>query len=133
MVRCYLSHDTLVGFCHQYSQGLLEPHQRHAGPPPPKVMFDRDEPQYQRLRQQLEAAWIPGLMQQLALSATRLPVVWDADFLLGPRLPSGEDTYVLCEINVSAVLPIPDAAPAAIAQATVARMQAARAARSGRQ
>ena len=31
-----------------------------------------------------------------------------ADFLLGERTPRGADTYVLCEINVSSVFPIPD-------------------------
>ena len=37
-----------------------------------------------------------------------LPVLWDADFLYGPRTASGDDTYVLCEINVSSVIPFPD-------------------------
>ena len=32
----------------------------------------------------------------------------------GIRTASGEDTYVLCEINVSSVFAIPDQAPAAI-------------------
>ena len=56
-------------------------------------------------------------MATLELSRAHLPIVWDADFLYGPKTPSGEDTYVLCEINVSAVFPIPDEAPAAIAKA----------------
>jgi len=33
----------------------------------------------------------------------QLPIIWDADFLYGPKTPSGDDSYVLCEINVSAV------------------------------
>ena len=37
---------------------------------------------------------------------------------------SGEDSYVLCEINVSSVFAIPDQAPAAIAQLTLKRLQA---------
>ena len=45
-----------------------------------------------------------------------MPVIWDADFLYGPKTAAGEDTYVLCEINVSAVLPIPEEAPAEIAR-----------------
>ena len=45
-----------------------------------------------------------------------LPIIWDADFLYGPRSAAGEDTYVLCEINVSSVMPIPDQAPAEIAR-----------------
>ena len=35
------------------------------------------------------------------IDAASLPIIWDADFLYGPRTASGEDTYVLCEINVS--------------------------------
>lgn len=49
------------------------------------------------------------------------------DFLFGPKTPDGEDTYVLCEINVIAVLPIPDDAPKAIAETTLRRLKAARA------
>ena len=45
-----------------------------------------------------------------------LPIIWDADFLYGPRSDSGEDTYVLCEINVSSVIPLPDQAATEIAR-----------------
>jgi hypothetical protein len=40
----------------------------------------------------------------------------------GPKTPAGEDSYVLCEINVSAVLPIPDEAPAEIARCVARRL-----------
>jgi hypothetical protein len=49
-------------------------------------------------------------------------VIWDADFLLGPRTDDGGDSYVLCEINASAVFPIPDEAPAALAKLVVDRL-----------
>jgi hypothetical protein len=39
--------------------------------------------------------------------------------------PSGEDSYVLCEINVSSVFAIPDQAPAAIARLTLDRLRSA--------
>jgi hypothetical protein len=55
-----------------------------------------------------------------------LPIIWDADFLLGPRTASGDDTYVLCEINVSSVFAVPDQAPAAIARLVEARLHAGR-------
>ena len=45
-----------------------------------------------------------------------LPIIWDADFLYGPHTASGEDSYVLCEINVSSCFAIPEQAPAAIAR-----------------
>jgi len=64
------------------------------------------------------------MARRLDIAPRDLPVIWDADFLLGPRTPTGEDTYVLCEINVSSVLPIPDEAPAAIAATTLRRLEA---------
>jgi len=59
------------------------------------------------------------------IEPTSLPVIWDADFLYGPKSESGEDTYVLCEINVSAVFPFPDEAVKEIAPRAVACMIAA--------
>ena len=48
----------------------------------------------------------------------------DADFLYGPKDESGADTYVLCEIKVSAVWPFPPHATGAIVEAAVARIRA---------
>ncbi len=62
-------------------------------------------------------------MQLLDIDTESLPVIWDADFLYGPRDLSGEDTYVLCEINVSSVLPFPEQAPPEIARLVLARLQ----------
>jgi len=61
----------------------------------------------------------------LDIDRADLPVIWDADFLYGPKTPDGEDTYVLCEINASAVLPIPDEAPAEIARCVARRLRPA--------
>ncbi|HEU5096915.1 MAG TPA: hypothetical protein VFT77_17265, partial [Reyranella sp.] len=74
------------------------------------------ECKYQALRRLLEGRWVPEMQRLLRLEAYELPVIWDADFLYGPRMPGGDDTYVLCEINVSSVFAIPDQAPAAIAR-----------------
>jgi hypothetical protein len=52
-----------------------------------------------------------------------VPIIWDADFLYGPRELSGEDTYVLCEINVSSVFPFPEQAPSEIARLVSARLR----------
>ncbi len=62
------------------------------------------------------------MMQVLGVAARELPIIWDADFLYGPRTATGEDTYVLCEINVSCVFAIPDQAPAAIARLVAGRL-----------
>ena len=80
------------------------------------------------------AAWISGffgsgkslMMKVLGIDAASLPIIWDADFLYGPRTASGEDSYVLCEINVSSVFAIPDQAPAAIAHLALRRLRSAR-------
>jgi len=52
-------------------------------------------------------------------------VLWDADFLLGPRTEAGEGSYVLCEINASSVSPFPDTAAPLLARATLDRIRAA--------
>ena len=69
----------------------------------------------------METEWTPGMTATLEIDEGSLPIVWDADFLYGPRTASGEDTYVLCEINVSSVFPIPDQVPAEIARLVAAR------------
>ncbi len=71
----------------------------------------------------MEAEWTPQMMALLGLDRASLPIVWDADFLYGPRTASGADSYVLCEINVSSVFAIPDEAPAAIAGLALARLR----------
>ena len=121
LIRCYFVHDQVVGFCHQYPRGLLdalegEPRQR--GP-----MEDADAPRYQGLRVKLEGEWVPAMKKLLAMDTQRLPVIWDADFLYGPKDSSGEDTYVLCEINISAVWPYPTQASRRMAEATIAAIQ----------
>jgi hypothetical protein len=63
----------------------------------------------------MEQERTPQMMQLLGLDVASLPIIWDADFLYGPRNAAGEDTYVLCEFNVSSCFAIPDQAPAAIA------------------
>jgi hypothetical protein len=65
------------------------------------------------------------MQRRFDIDTNQLPVLWDCDFLLGPKRESGEDTYVLCEINVSSVSPFPDSAVTLMAQATLARVQGA--------
>lgn len=55
-------------------------------------------------------------MMKLAIEEPSLPVIWDADFLYGPRDAAGADAYVLCEINASSCFAIPDEASAVIAR-----------------
>ncbi len=122
MIRCYLAQDQVVGFCHQYPGGLLdeipgEPRQR--GP-----MEDADAHAYQEVRSKVELDWVPRMKDLLGLTTRELPVIWDADFLYGPKDPAGVDSYVLCEINISAVWPYPTQASRKIAETTVATIEA---------
>ena len=124
MIRCYFVHDTVVGFGHHMVTGLLPPAPGEAGPPdpPPRVYYGPDRDEFQPMRRLLEGDWLARMQQTLDIDTASLPVIWDADFLLGPRTPDGVDTYVLCEINVSSVFPIPDEAPAPIAAAARTRV-----------
>lgn len=126
MIRCYMSGDKVAGFGHQKIKALIAPPPEGLGSPAaqpgPRMMHGPDAAPFQRLRAKMEAEWTPQMMQVLGIEAAALPVIWDADFLFGPRDAAGEDTYVLCEINVSSVFAIHDEAPAAIARLTVERL-----------
>jgi hypothetical protein len=66
------------------------------------------------------------VQQLLEIDTENLPILWDCDFLLGPKQGKGADTHVLCEINVSSVAPYPESAVPYIVDAAAARVQAAR-------
>jgi hypothetical protein len=128
MIRCYMGADKVVGFGHQLIKALIPP--PPGGPdstgaqPGPRIMHGADAEPFQVLRAKMEAEWTPQMMEVLGIDAASLPIIWDADFLYGPRTASGEDSYVLCEINVSSVFAIPDQAPAAIARLALGRLKA---------
>jgi glutathione synthase/RimK-type ligase-like ATP-grasp enzyme len=129
MIRCYMGVDRVVGFGHQLIKGLIPPPPEGpdspAAQPGPRVMHSADVAVFQVLRTKMEQEWAPQMMETLGVDAAALPIIWDADFLYGPRTASGEDTYVLCEINVSSVFAIPDQAPAAVARLTLSRLRGA--------
>src|SRR5262249_52367477 len=117
-IRCYMVGEEVVGFGHQLIKALIAPPTE----PGPRIMHSASAPQFQRLREAMERDWTPRLIERLDIDSRSLPLVWDADFLYGPRTVAGEDTYVLCEINVSSVFPIPDPAPDEIAKLVEARL-----------
>ena len=80
---------------------------------------------FKALRTKMEAEWVPQMIEILGVDRASLPIIWDADFLYGPRDAADADSYVLCEINVSSCFAIPDQAPAAIARLTLARCRTA--------
>ena len=126
MIRCYVGVDRVVGFGHQLIKALIPPPPEGpdspAAQPGPRIMHGADAAQFQALRSKMDTEWAPQLMRIFGLDRRSMPIIWDADFLYGPRTASGEDTYVLCEINVSSVFAIPDQAPAAIAQLVKQRL-----------
>jgi hypothetical protein len=127
MIRCYMGADKVVGFGHQRVKALIPPPPE--GPdspeaqPGPRIMHPASAGMFQMLRVKMETEWLPEMMSVLGVDRAALPIIWDADFLYGPRQASGEDSYVLCEINVSSVFAIPDQAPAEIARLVAARLK----------
>ncbi len=119
MIRCYVSGSRVAGFGHQIVRALAPP---EAGPGGRRLYSGPDDPRFQKLKRVLERDWIPQMAELLSLSCDDLPVIWDADFLLGPKDAAGEDSYVLCEINASSVFPIPEEAPDAIAATLLQRL-----------
>jgi hypothetical protein len=129
MIRCYLVHDQVAGFGHQAINALYP---APAGAPPdaapqpgPRLYYPPTQPAFQALKQRLEQDFLPAMQRLLALPTTRLPILWDCDFLLGPQGDDGADAYVLCEINVSSVAPYPDSATPLIVAATSAHLAGA--------
>jgi hypothetical protein len=130
MLRCYLVHDQVAGFGHQAINALYPPpaggSPREAPQPGPRLYYPPTMPEAQLLKRKLEQEWVPAMQQRLAIEREQLPVLWDADFLLGLKGELGEDTYVLCEINVSSVAPFPDSAIPLLAKAAFRHAQAVR-------
>jgi len=114
VVRCYMAGDRCAGFGHQKVKALVDaPAARaEAGP---RLYTSKADPRFQRLRRLMEDEWTPQLTSLLNIPPRDLPMIWDADFMLGPPSADGADSYVLGEINVSSVFPIPDEAPVEIA------------------
>jgi len=122
VVRCYMAGDRCAGFGHQKVKALVDaPAARaEAGR---RLYTSNADPRFQRLRRLMEDEWTPQLTSLLDIPRQDLPMIWDADFMLGPPRADGTDSYVLGEINVSSVFPIPDEAPAEIARRVADRLR----------
>jgi hypothetical protein len=123
MIRCYMTHNEVVGFGQQFIKALIPPDPAagaEAAQPGPRLMYPPDAPAFRALREHMESEWVPGMQAILDIPTPSLPALWDADFLYGPRTRDGADTYVLCEINVSSVAPYPDSAVPKVASAVLA-------------
>ena len=122
VVRCYMAGDRCAGFGHQKVKALIEAPAARAGAGP-RLYTSNADPRFQRLRRLMEDEWIPQLMSLLDIARRDLPMIWDADFMLGPVQADGSDSYVLGEINVSSVHPYPGEAPTEIARRVADRLQ----------
>jgi len=125
MVRCYMSLGSVVGFSEQKPRA----EETRLGAPAfgmnsAKAMNGPEAPHLQDLRRLMEDEWTPGLLKLAGLEAGVLPALWDADFFLRPadRLP-GSPRFMLCEINVSSVLPFPEAAAPLVASNVRERLE----------
>jgi hypothetical protein len=126
MVRCYMSQDRVAGFSEQAPRNSAPSAATPAlGMNSAKAMHPADVEKFQSLRKSMEQDWTPRMQRLLDLPTASLPALWDADFLYRSEEDVGASPYALCEINVSSVLPFPDAAAPTIAQ-TVGNSLAAR-------
>lgn len=130
MIRCYLVHDRVVGFGYQAVNALFPAPpgaaSTEAPPPGPRLYHPPSKPEFQNLKLKLEQEWVSAVQRLLNIDSESLPILWDCDFLLGPKEDNGADTYVLCEINVSSVAPYPESAVPCVVEATVSRVRTAR-------
>jgi hypothetical protein len=126
LVRCYMCQGSVIGFSEQFPRSrtfgnLSLP---SFGMARDKTMHRENAPRFQELRRLMEEEWTPGLQSFLRIETRDLPVLWDADFLYGPKTPEGDDSFVLCEINASCVTPYPVTAADRIARAAKERTAA---------
>ena len=125
VVRCYMAGDRCAGFGHQKVKALVDASAARAEAGP-RLYTSNADPRFQRLRRFMEDEWTPQLTSLLTIPRRDLPMIWDADFMLGPARADGTDSYVLGEINVSSVFPMPDEAPAEIARRVADRLRSKR-------
>jgi hypothetical protein len=123
MVRCYLVQDQVAGFGHQAVNALYPAAPDQAAQPTQRLYYPQTQPEFQAIRNRMESEWVGAMCECLGLVPSQLPILWDADFLLGPKGASGQDSHVLCEINVSSVYPFPDSALPLLAQATLRQLK----------
>jgi hypothetical protein len=118
MVRAYLVDNRVAGFGVQ-AVNALHPEEPTPGP---RLYHSPDLPEFQALKQRLEAQWIEQLRKRVGVPHERLPLLWDCDFMLGERAAGPPERYVLCEVNVSSVSPFPPSAIGPLVAATKARL-----------
>src|SRR5258705_13267809 len=103
MICCYMRGKRAGGFGHQPCKALVPPPPE--GPdspeaqPGPRIMHGPDAPSFQTLRTLMENEWTPQMMKTLGIDEPSLPVIWDADFLYGPRDAAGGGNHFFFEMK----------------------------------
>ena len=109
MIRIYMVQDEVAGFGHQAAVALAPETENGELPDMgPRLYYPPNEPEFGRMRHLMDSLWLGELLTCLQLTGSELPLLWDADFMYGPKDADGEDNFVLCEINVSCVSPYPE-------------------------
>ena len=134
ITRAYLVRGRVMGFGHQAINALYPAAEDGAASlPGPRLYSDADDPRFQDLRQRLESRWVDMLCEATGVRRDGLPLLWDADFMLGQHgAETAEERYVLCEINVSSVAPYPPSVVVPLVTATCEAVDSTRALRQGR-
>ena len=122
VVRCYMAGHRCAGFGYQKVKALVETSAARAQAGPRLYSFNADA-RFQRLRRLMEDEWVPQLTSLLNIPLRDLPMIWGRGLYARPVRLSPPDSYVLGEINVSSVFPIPDEAPAEIARRVADRLR----------
>jgi hypothetical protein len=124
MVRAYLVADRVAGFGHQAVNALYPATGEHPAPAAgPRLYHGNDDPRFRHLKTCLESGWVERLRACVGVTADRLPLLWDMDFIPGEPDADGVPRYVLCEINVSSVSPFPPSAIQPLVKAVKSRLQ----------
>jgi len=66
------------------------------------VSYKTDDPMFENLMKDFKTD-LPTIMPVLGMSKEPLPLIWTADFILGPKDDTGKDTYFVGEFNCSCV------------------------------
>jgi len=111
VVRCYMAGDRCAGFGHQKVKALVEAPAARAEAGPRLYTLNAD-PRFWRLRRLMEDEWTPRLTSLLDIPKERSPDDLGRGFNARPARGRRDRGYVLGEINVSSVFPIPDEASA---------------------
>jgi hypothetical protein len=107
VVRSYMAGGRCAGFGFQKVKALVEAPAARRAETGTRHYTSNADPRFQRLRRLMEDEWTPQLMSLLKIPQRNLPMIRNADCMLGPAGADGSDSYVLGEINVSSFFPAP--------------------------